>query len=147
MGRGCAHHRRLRREASGGQNGLTLSTRCRPCIKYQICSHLPDDDCCGLTQAPVKTNSTEEREQTTISPLLPSYLNASAIPCGCFSLLFKKFGSKGNQARTQKQQKSNENAKISLHFCCFRVLAGLRLDSKILKCDEKSPHGMADAFK
>ena len=56
-------------------------------------------------------------------PLLPSHLNASAIPCGDFLSRFKNFGSKGNQARTQKQQKSNENAAISLLFCCFCVLA------------------------
>ena len=56
-------------------------------------------------------------------PLLPSHLNASAIPCADFSSHFKIFESKGNQAKTQKQQKSNEIAAFSLLFCCFCVLA------------------------
>ena len=59
----------------------------------------------------------------TIFPLLHSHLNASAIPCGDFLSRFKNFGSKGNQAKTQKQQKSNEIAAFPLLFCCFCVLA------------------------
>ena len=72
-------------------------------------------------------------------PLLPSYLNASAIPCGDFSSHFKNFGSKGKPARTQKQQKSNEIAALSLLFG-FPAFLLVLLCFQNFKITPKSPH-------
>ena len=65
---------------------------------------------------------------------------------GLFGVI-SKFWKQSKTSKNAGNPKSNESAAISLLFCFFCVLAGLPLDPKFLKSDEKSPHGMADAFK